>query len=855
MAADRRRQSAGRSYRETHDLDPNIGRILVTGSSSTVRIIRRPAGHFDVRSMRNCLAVVMLGLAVLSVSACGGAQARKVKHLEKGESFLSSGNLEKARVEFRNALQIAPTDAQVRYENGVVEEKLGRARDAAQFYQGAIDVNPDHVEARASLARLYVFSGTTDKALELIKPALEKHPDNAELLTVRAAARLQQKDTDGAQADAERAVQLAPTNEDAVAVLAGLYRSKGVDQKAQVLLEQSIQKIPGTVDLRLALAQIYSEENLQTAAEAVLVKLVELKPNENANRLRLAQYYIRQKNIDAAEKTLRQGIAALPAQHELKLALVDFLSTYRSRDLAEKELKQMIVAEPKDNEFKFALARFYVEGHEPSKAEAIYQEVIKKENLDSDGLAARNRLASLRAQKGDVAGALALAAEVLAKSPRDDDALLMRGDIALAKQDPRSAIADLRAVLRDQPNAVGVLRTLARAHFANGEPAVAEETMRHAVEVNPKDATLQLDFVELLIRLNKQEQAKPILAELITHSPDNLAALDAQFRVSLATNDLTAAKTAAEGVVATHPKAAAGYFYEGIVAEAEKRTDEALRLYATAVDTQPNALEPLQAQMRLLVASKRLAEAFKRADDLSARYPASPLGPEAKGELLLTAGRSEEAQRAFDEAVVRSPKWGPPYRGLAAIQLAAKNQDGAIDILNKAKSIVDQPDELEMQLAALQESKGNPDEAIKEYEAVIARNPQSEAAVNNLAMTLATYKKDKASLDRAQELATRFANSVNPSYMDTYGWVLYKHGDAAASVPVLERVVAKVPDAPIARYHLGMAQYQIGSNSGARDNLTRAVNSGAKFSGLDEAKAMLEKIAKLPESGLGAPKT
>ena len=96
----------------------------------------------------NRLSLILLGLVVaLSVSACGGAQARKARHLEKGESYLAAGNLEKARVEFQNALQIAPNDAQARYENGVVDEKLGKPREAAQFYQGAIDVDPQHLGA------------------------------------------------------------------------------------------------------------------------------------------------------------------------------------------------------------------------------------------------------------------------------------------------------------------------------------------------------------------------------------------------------------------------------------------------------------------------------------------------------------------------------------------------------------------------------------------------------------------------------------------------------------------------------------------------------------------------------------
>jgi hypothetical protein len=104
-------------------------------------------------------------------------------------------------------------------------------------------------------------------------------------------------------------------------------------------------------------------------------------------------------------------------------------------------------------------------------------------------------------------------------------------------------------------------------------------------------------------------------------------------------------------------------------------------------------------------------------------------------------------------------------------------------------------------------------------------------------------------------LSARFANSSNPSYLDTYGWVLFKRGDADGSVPVLTRVVAKVPDAALSRYHLGMAQSLAGDNSGARDNLLRAVNSGTKFAGLDEAKATLDRLGKSPLAAASTPKT
>jgi Flp pilus assembly protein TadD len=123
-----------------------------------------------------------------------------------------------------------------------VDEKLGRTREAGQFYQATIDVSPDHVGARTALARLYLFAGASDKTLDLIKPALEKHPDDPELLTLRAAAHVQKKEIAEGQADAERAVQLDPASEDAVSALAGIYVSEKATDKAEALLEAGYQE-------------------------------------------------------------------------------------------------------------------------------------------------------------------------------------------------------------------------------------------------------------------------------------------------------------------------------------------------------------------------------------------------------------------------------------------------------------------------------------------------------------------------------------------------------------------------------------------------------------------------------------
>lgn len=804
---------------------------------------------------RSPLWVSIVCVAALVVGGCGGAESRKARHLEKGQQFLAAGNFEKARVEFRNALQIAPADSAARYENGVVDEKLGNMREAAQFFQAAIDVGKDNVAARVALGRLYTFAGNPDKALDTINPSLALHPDDAALLTVRAAARVQLKQPAEALADAERAVQLAPTNQDAVAVLAGIYKVNGDTDKAIALLQRGIRQIPATVDLRLALAQLYAGAGQEAPAEALLVDLVRLNPTVKAHRIRLALFYARLNKVDDAERTLREGITALPQERDLKTGLVDLLSERRSREIAEKQLNDFIAQSPKDYALRFALAQFYEQGKESAKAEAVYKDVITAAGLDGPGITARDRLAALRIRQNDTVGAEKLVAEVLAKVPRDDDALIMRGNLALAQKDPKTAIADLRSVLRDQPNAIGVMRVLARAHLANGEPALAEETMRRAVEANPTDAGARMDLAQLLIQLGKPEQAKPVVDELVKQQPGNVDALVAQFKIATANKDQVSADAAADAVAAVSPKLPVGYYLQGAAAESAKRFDDAIRHYSKALEIQPGGTEPLQGLTRVLVGQKRVPEALKNLDAVAAQLPQSSFALNLKGEVLLSQKRTADAVAEFKTAIEREPKYWPPYRNLAFAQSFDHDNDRAIATLRAGIGAAASPEPLETELALLYERTGKLDDAIGVYENSLQRNPNSDVIANNLAMLLVNHRSDQASLDRAKLLTARFSASSNADFLDTYGWVLYKRGDAAAAVNALQSALSKTPDSPVSLYHVGMAQALAGQADAARDNLTRSLKSGRSFSGMDEARATLDKLANQVATSAALPKS
>jgi tetratricopeptide (TPR) repeat protein len=800
-------------------------------------------------------APILLGALGVALGGCGGTMNREAWHLERGRGFLSANNLQKARIEFRVALQIAPLDAAARYENGVVEEQLENFVQAAGFYQAAIEVDPDHVPARLALARLNLLGGFSQRAAEILKPAFTRHPQDPHVLALWAACE-GALGNPAALEDAEHAVRLEPGDVEAVGVLAGIYQAHGDAEKGRALLESTLKSKPESVDLRLMLFAAYENLHLEPQAEAVLLELTKLRPQDPAQRIRLAQYYTRVKRPDAAEGALREAIRAMPRDPRLKRALIDALANAHGRDAAARELAAMIAADPDNPALRFEAARFHEQGKEYAQAESDYREVIARSKLTGPGITARNRLAALKVMLDDLPAARELVNQVLASTPRDDDALTLRGNITLQEnKDPKAAIADLRAALRDQPNAVGVMRSLARAHVANGEPDLAAEILRRAVEASPNDTAVRLDLAQLMAETGGASQAKPLIDELAKQQPDNPQVLDTQFKIAIATGDKVTAKAAADGIVALQPQASIGYFYQGVAEEADRHLEESVKLYSKALEVQPDAVEPLRRLATVLVQLQRLPEAMKRLDAFTQRYPQSITAALIEGDLYMGVRRPKDAVTVFRSVVERDPRSLLGYGGLAAAERAAHDDAAAIATLKEGIEKAADPDPLRVSLATLYDTEGQSEEAVRIYEAMLQRNPQADIAANNLAMLLVTHRSDTASLERAAQLAARFAQSPNPDFLDTYGWVLYKRGDAAAAVVALRGVVAKAPESPIGRYHLGMAQVLAGQTDGARDNLSHALNSGKPFPGMDEAKLALEHLAAGSAASTAAPRS
>ncbi len=783
----------------------------------------------------------MLSLLVL-LSACGGANDRRAAHMERGQRYYTEGNFEKARVEFRNALQISPNDAEARFMSGKVAEKLGDLRTAAGMYQGTIDVQPDHAQARANLGRMFVFGGAPARAMDVIEPGLAKHPDDPDLLTVRGAARMQLKDKAGALADAERAVKLAPENENAIALLASLYRNAGRQDQAVALVQKGVASHPDSIDLHQVLASLYLATSDTGRAQEELRKVIELRPKELAYRIQLAMLHARAKQPEQAEQVMLDAIKALPDNNDAKLAYVDFIAGQSSPQRAEELLRQFIEREPKNAELRLGLAALQQRTGTVDAALATYAEIIKRDEEAPAALTARNRVAAIHVSRGELDEAAKLIEATLETNPRDNDALVLRGNIALERKQPAAAIADLRAVLRDQPTSVPVLRTLARAHLANGEPALAEEAIRTAMDAAPADVAVRVELAQLLLQTNRAEQAVSLLEETVKRAPTDVPAREALARSYIATKDLGQARIAAEDLKVAAPRLAIGPYLAGVIAQAQNRLDDAATELSHALELQPTAMDALAALTRLDIARGQSARALTRVNATIAAHPDNAIVRNLLGELQLAQKNFAAARETLGTALKLAPKWSVPYRNLALAHVGTGDMDGAVAVYEAGLKATDLDPTLVAEVAALYERQGRFEDAISKYQALYDHDPHLELAANNLAMLLVTYRKDRPSLDRALEITAPFADSNSGALLDTRGWVMFKLGQLGEALPVLERAAKRAPDSKVIRYHLAMAQLKSGQREAARTNLRRALEGAPNFSGRDEARSTLAQL-------------
>lgn len=207
------------------------------------------------------------------------------KYIERGQTYLKTGEWEKAYLDFDEAIRLEPTNAKAFRFRGASHYKMGDAELAIKDYSQAIKLDPNNSDLHLNRGILQADSGDSDAALVDLNEAIRLDPSNAMAYHMRAKVHAEAwfdgDSIDQATDDFEKAIELNPDNPEIYKSRAEFWCQpcfRGAEKDALADLDQAIRLAPDRAEYYLARFKVKAELNDATGASEDLTKAYQLDP-------------------------------------------------------------------------------------------------------------------------------------------------------------------------------------------------------------------------------------------------------------------------------------------------------------------------------------------------------------------------------------------------------------------------------------------------------------------------------------------------------------------------------------------------------------------------------------------------
>jgi tetratricopeptide (TPR) repeat protein len=226
----------------------------------------------------------------------------------------------------QKSVQLAPQDAEARYNLGNTLEELGRLDEAEASYTQAIALKPDFAEAHSNLGHTLEELGRLDEAEASYTQAIALKPDFAEAHhnlgnTLIGLGRL-----DEAEASYTQAIALKPDFAEAHYNLGSTLEELGRLDEAEASYTQAIALKPDYAEAHSNLGNTLQKLDRLDEAEASYTQAIALKPDYAEAHSNLGHMLQELGKLDEAEASYIQAIALKP----------DFVEAHRNLTLIKK---------------------------------------------------------------------------------------------------------------------------------------------------------------------------------------------------------------------------------------------------------------------------------------------------------------------------------------------------------------------------------------------------------------------------------------------------------------------------------------------------------------------------------------
>lgn len=442
-------------------------------------------------------------LLPLLAAACHSRAERAAAYEARFDRDVAVQNYGGALSAMSKALAMEDTDPARWLKLARLQAQLGQTSQAAGSYQSALDLQPDNVEALQNLAILSVRGGLFSSTRKYTGPLLTLNPNDPAGLLASGALALHERRFADAQAIAAKIVTALPDQADGYIMQARALAQQGKPRDAVAVLEKRLVLANDRALLEEVLG-LYRQLGDAKGVQNTAIRLMPLAPDDARYALEAVRAYQAQGKADELHQTEAGIIQHFGTDPAVMRALGSFWLDTLPKAAAQDRIAALAADKPPA--VRSALADELIDSGDAERSIRLLAGMappqVTAANIDAQAHYARALLATRHVQP-----ALDKANAVLAVDGDNVVALLVRAQIALARQDFASALRDAQLASADDDSSIEAFLLVPRIYARQGNQLLAGSAYGTARQQFPNSATVAQAEIDWLIGLGRTDQA------------------------------------------------------------------------------------------------------------------------------------------------------------------------------------------------------------------------------------------------------------------------------------------------------------------------------------------------------------
>jgi tetratricopeptide (TPR) repeat protein len=661
-----------------------------------------------------------------------GASIEVAREARAAQTALQHGDVVGATDHAQRAVKAAPQNPDLWFTLAYAARLSGQYSLSVDAYHHGLTLQPSSIEGLSGLAQTYARMGKSAEAQETLQLVLAANP-RSDLDLQLAGELLLPTDPKGAVDYLQRSesAKAAPRTE---LLLARAYERTGDGEGAHRMLEKALRSAPTNPEIVRAVAGYYRDTGHYDDAVHMLEGLHAKDPSTLAE---LGYSYSLTGNAQEAAKTYALAASRAPRDIEIQLNAAQAMLNAGQFDKAAALLNQAKTLNP-DHYRLFAL-RGRLDASERQYDSAIHEYEAALQHLPEGVPEGVLYPISLRVD--------------LAQIYRD------AGDDANAERVTQDAIKQITAIDVTGPTRPEFLRLRASTEGAEGNFDSAEKDLKEALQIEPRNVILLLNYANLLWKMDRSEEARKTYQQTLAIDPSSGTALGALGFVSREMGDNAAARDYFLELEKKHPDDYVSYLALGDLYSATRQFPEAQKSYEQAFQRAPGNPLIVSGAMNAALEAHQPAQAkewLARASDAVRQNP--QVMREHERYLTIMGNYAESADLGY-QVIEKLPNDREAVDYLAYDLLFLKRLDEAMKIVQRFEPVLKDDRDLYLIAGYVHAANNEKEAAVQDFTRALQIDPQMAVGYMNRG-----YVYNDMRLATKAEQDFRKALALNPQY-------------------------------------------------------------------------------------------